>query len=619
MRRAIATVSMGGLLPAKLKAIAEAGFEGVELFETDVLAHDAPPESIAAMCADHGLEVMAFQPFRDFEGLPEPLRARAFERARRKLVLGRRLGAPRMLVCSSVHAESLGGIDRAAADLRALGEIAAEEGVEIGFEALAWGRHVSDYRDAWEVVRRADHPAVKVVLDSFHMLARRHPVDAIRAIPADRVGFVQVSDAPLMEMDVLQLSRHHRCFPGQGELDIPGFMAALGATGYEGWLSHEVFSDRFRMSDPARIAFDGERSLIHLTGRVRGAAPLPEPAEATGVAFLEFAVSEAEAGPLRALFHGMGFAPAGRHRTKAVERFAQGEINLVINAEADGFARSAYVTHGPCVAALGLWVEDAGRAMARAEALLAEPFSQSVGAGELEIPAIRGVGGALIHLLDRKGPLGAVWETEFESETGEAAPVGLSRIDHIAQSIPFESLESWRLFYAAILNFGRTRQVDVADPVGVVESQVLHSADRSVRIALNSSAARRTQSNRFIQEFFGAGVQHVAFATDDIFAAAAAMRAAGAPLLPIPANYHDDVEARFALAPDFAAKLREAGALYDEDAGGRYIQLYTGLFEERFFFEIVQRDGYEGYGAPNAPIRLAAQTRLNRDDAAPRR
>jgi 4-hydroxyphenylpyruvate dioxygenase len=620
MRTSIATVSMGGLLRDKLQAIAAAGFEGVELFETDVVASERSPEAIAALARDLGLEIAALQPLRDFEGMPGALRARALERARRRIELAVRLGAPRLLVCSSVHPAAEGGIDRAAEDFRALGEIAAGAGVAVGFEALAWGRHIRDWRDAWEVVRRADHPGVGLVLDAFHILAPGLPVEPIRAVPADRIAFVQVSDAPRIGMEVMQLSRHHRCFPGQGELDIAAFMAALGATGYDGWLSHEVFSDRFRMGSPRQVAADGERSLIALLGRGRDGRPLPARTEAEGVGWVEFAVGEAEAAELGRLFRAMGFAHAGRHRSKAVDRYAQGDINLVINTDPDGIARSHYLAHGPSVAALGLWVGDAARAMARAEALLATRHEQPVPPGELRIPAIRGVGGALVHFLDHATELARVWEVEFEpAGADDAAPAGLTRIDHIAQTIPFEELPSWRLFYAAVLGFERTPQVDVADPAGLVESQVLFSPGRAVQVVLNAAQGRQTQSSRFIDEFFGAGVQHVAFATDDIFATVDGMRAAGLALLPIPGNYHDDLEARFGLDAGLSGRLRAGGILYDEDEGGRYFQVYTGVVAERFFFEIVQRDGYCGFGAPNAPIRLAAQARLSRHPAVPRR
>lgn len=620
MRSSIATICMGGLLKDKLEAIAAAGFEGVELFEMDVTASDLTPEEIGAMVRDLGLEAIALQPFRDFEGMPEPLRSRTFERAKRKLDLANRIGAPRLLVCSNVSPQALGGADRAAEDFAALGDLAAEHDIDVGYEALAWGRYVSDYRDAWEIVRRADHPRIGVILDSFHILALGLPLNVIRSIPADRMTMVQVSDAPKMDISVLQLSRHYRCFPGQGELDLPGFMEALKATGYSGWLSHEVFSDRFRMSRPKPIAFDGERSLRYMTGKTRDGAPLPPVQQAHGVAFIEFAVDTADAATLAALFEAMGFQLAGRHRSKSVEWYAQGDINLVLNTEQTGFANAHWATHGPSVAAMGLWVDDAAKQLDRAEALLATSFRQPVAEGELEIPAIRGVGGSLIYMLDRGEELGSVWDTEFErTQTPPASqPVGLTGIDHVAQTVMVEEVESWRLYYAAIFGFDRTPHVDVADPAGLVESQVLFSPDRSVQFALNSSHGRLTQSNRFVSEYFGPGVQHIAFATADLCAAVERMHALGVSLLPIPENYYDDLAARFDLEPEFLDRLRALGVLYDEDENGRYLQVYTKVVADRFFFEIVEREGYRGFGAPNAPIRLAAQTRVARHPTLPK-
>lgn len=611
MRASIATVSMGGLLTEKFEAIADAGFEGVELFEADLLAHDGTPEDIAAMAGDLGLEIVALQPLRDFETMTGRYRERAFATAESRIDLARRLGAPRLLVCSNTSPHSVGGIDRAAADLRELGDLAEAAGIDIGYEALGWGQHVRDYRDAWEIVRRADHPRVGIVLDSFHIQAPGLPLGGIRAIPADRITLVQVSDAPLLSMDILQLSRHFRCFPGQGELDVTAFLEALGATGYDGWVSHEIFSDRFRMGQPARIAFDGARSMLHLTGREKGGGALPAPFAVEGVCFIEFSVSDEDATTLGALFRGMGFRLSGRHRSKAVARFTQGDVNLVINTEKSGFAHAHHLTHGASVAAIGLWVDDAHRATDRAEALLARTYRQPVAPGELEIPAIRGVGGSLLYFLDRHSDLADVWEIEFEPVEEGDADSGLERVDHIAQTIPFEELQSWRLFYSAVLGFERTPNVDVADPAGLVESQVLYSPDQSVRFALNASLARRTQTSQFIAEYFGAGVQHIAFATGDIVGSVRAMRAAGVALLAIPGNYYDDLGARFGLPPDEVAVLRELGILYDEDASGRYWQVYTAVIADRFFFEVVQRDGYLGFGAANAPIRLAAQTRLS--------
>jgi len=245
-------------------------------------------------------------------------------------------------------------------------------------------------------------------------------------------------------------------------------------------------------------------------------------------------------------------------------------------------------------------------------------FRQAVGPGELDIPAIRGLGGSLVYFTDSASDLGRVWEIEFEPVA--PAPAGpLTRIDHLAQSMSPDEMLTWRLWYLSLFDFEATPTVDVVDPAGIVESVALQDEGRAVRICLNASASGRTQSSRFLEEFFGAGMQHIAFATNDIFAAAGAMRDAGLDLLPIPDNYYDDLEARLGLAPELTGRLRLFGILYDEDERGRYFQLYTGAFQDRFFFEIVQRDGYAGFGAANAPIRLAAQARLARRPTMPRR
>src|SRR5665213_7339 len=191
MQTSIATVSLAGGLAEKLEATAAAGFTGVEIFESDLLSFNGSPKDVARMMADLGLRIVTFQPFRDFEGMPEPQRSRTFARAERKFDLMAELGCDLLMVCSNVSPDALGGIDRAAADFHELGERAQKRGMRVAFEALAWGRHVNDYRDAWEIVRRADHPAVGLVLDSFHTLARGTDLGAMRAIPRDRIFLVQ--------------------------------------------------------------------------------------------------------------------------------------------------------------------------------------------------------------------------------------------------------------------------------------------------------------------------------------------------------------------------------------------------------------------------------------------
>ncbi len=277
--------------------------------------------------------------------------------------------------------------------------------------------------------------------------------------------------------------------------------------------------------------------------------------------------------------------------------------------------------HGTSVCAIGLWVADAAATMARARALGASVFEQPVGPDELTIPAIRGVGGGVIYFIDQTPDLAAVWETEFipVEDDSAATPAGLTGIDHIAQTMPYDEMLSWILFYTSIFRTGKSPMLDIIDPSGVVRSQAIESEDGQLRLTLNGAENARTLAGRFIAQNFGSSVQHLAFATGDIFAAAEALAENGFETLRISQNYFDDVEARFGLDPDFADRLRAANVLYDRDDHGEYFQLYSPNFGEGFFFEIIERrGGYRGYGAPNALFRIAAQKRHLRPAGLPR-
>lgn len=616
MKTSIATVSISGDLKEKLQAIAAAGFDGVEIFENDFLTYGASAADVGRMVRDHGLEITLFQPFRDFEGMPELQRTRNLERARRKFELMNSLGADLMLVCSNVSPAALGGVDRAAADFNALGELAAAAGVRVGFEALAWGRHVFDHRDAWEVVRRADHENIGLILDSFHTLSRKIDPDSIRSIPGDRIFIVQLADAPLIDMDLLYWSRHFRNMPGEGDLPVVDFMRAVAATGYSGPLSLEIFNDQFRGGSPKAISVDGRRSLVYLMDQVSRleadiaieVPSMPDRIEVSGVAFIEFAADEAEARELSDLLLAMGFQRVGRHRSKAVFVYRQGDINIVINTETDGLAHSSYVTHGTSAYALGLKVADATATVARARALGAQTFEQPVAEGELQIPAIRGVGGGVIYFLDDRSELAKVWELEFMPEMPTGRTAGLASIDHVAQTMNYDEMLTWVLFYRSIFATRKSSVVDVADPSGLVRSQVVENERGSLRLTLNGAENSRTLAGHFVTNTFGSSIQHLAFASSDIFATAETMRASGLEVLEISANYYGDLDARLGLDPNFVAQLKAQNILYDRDANGEFFQFYSQTFGEGFFFEILERrGGYAGYGAPNAPFRIAAQ------------
>lgn len=628
MKTGIATVSISGTLEEKIEAIAAAGFSGIEIFEQDFIADARSPREVAALIRDAGLEVMLFQPFRDFEGLPAPLRARAFDRAERKFDLMQELGCNLMLVCSSVHPEALGGIDRAAQDFAELGERAAKRGLRVGYEALAWGRHVNDHRDAWEVVRRTDHPAVGLILDSFHTYARRIDADTIRRIPGNKIFFVQLADAPAIEMDLLYWSRHFRNMPGEGDLDITGFMRAVMATGYAGPISLEIFNDQFRGGPSRTIARDGYRALIALMDDVRRAEPdvridlptLPARTRVDGTEFIEFATQGEERASLERLLATLGFRRTASHVSKALTIWEQGGIRIVLNSETSGHAHSAWLARGTSVCDLGLGVSSAAETMARAQALGAEPFRQPLGPGQRDIPAIRGLGGSVLHFLDRSSGLADVWSVEFEAKGDDAlAEVGLTHVDHVAQTMGYDEMLSWSLFYTTLFDMGKTPMVDVIDPDGLVRSQALCTPDGRFRITLNGAETHRTLAGGFLADSFGASVQHVALATDDIFSTAEALKKSGFSALPIPGNYYADLATRFDLDAALVMRMKAENILYDNDGSSEFFQLYSRPFAGGMFFEVLQRrGGYTGFGAANAPFRIAAQKRLMPPKGMPR-
>ncbi|MDA0173910.1 TIM barrel protein [Solirubrobacter taibaiensis] len=567
MKRSIATVCLSGTLDEKLDAASSAGFDGIELFEADLINSPLSPSQVRGLAEDLGLSIDLYQPFRDFEAMPEP----DFRRAEAKFDVMEALGAPTMLVCSNVSPHAIDDDALAAAQLHELASRAHARGLKIAYEALAWGRHVSEYDHAWRIVEQADHPALGTCLDSFHILSRGTSLDTIDAIPGEKIFFLQLADAPYLRMDVLQWSRHYRCFPGQGALDVAGFVQRVLATGYSGPLSLEVFNDVFRQADPCRTAVDAMRSLIVLQDA------LPEPAKLDGFAFVELAVDSPET---EDLLRAMGFAHVGPHRTKPVQLFEHGDIRVVLNHEGSD----------PEVVAIAVASADPDASAARAEALLAHRVERRRGTGEADLTAVAAPDGTAVFFC------GPDWINDF-LPTGEGGGEGvpIERIDHITLAQPFEAFDEAGLFYRSVLDLQPSDAAEFAAPDGLVRSRAYASGD--VRVVLNVPALASTRDRTELQ--------HVAFSCADALATARAMRERGVPLLAVPENYYDDLEARLEID---TAPLRELGVLYDRTPEGELLHFYTARLGGRVFFEVLERrGGYRGYGALNSPVRMAAQ------------
>lgn len=637
MRRSIATVCLSGTLEEKLEAIASARFDAVEIFENDFINHHGSAADVRRMCHDLGLGIDLYQPFRDFEGVSDEQFRRNLDRVERKFDLMEELGAPLLLVCSNVSPTAIADPTHSAAQLHELAERAARRNLAIGFEALAWGRHVRHYEQAWQIVKAADHPHLGIVLDSFHMLSLGDDPAGITAIPGDKIAFVQLADAPVKHMDVLQWSRHYRCFPGQGNFDLTTFMEKLLLTGYAGPLSLEVFNDHFRAAPTRPTAIDAYRSLLYLEEAVRDrlAQPADNPTlsaarQATanrlelftppplpaldGLAFIEFAVDTEAERALAQVLAALGFRRAGKHRSKAVTLYRQGEIDIILNAEPSSFARSHFLQHGPSICALGIATEDNLRALNRATAYGCPRFEGRIGPNELKIPAVRAPDGSLIYFVPSSHGSKRLFEIDFllEDETGPTAAVTeLNSVDHIALGLSQLRQDAWVLFYRTVLGAQPGESMDLVDPYGLISTRGVATADRKLRFVLNVSESDSTHTARTMSQLAGASVHHISFGCADIFATVKKMRDRGVSFIPISPNYYLDLPTRFALDDGFVAQLQALGILYDRSEDGEYLHVYTTIFADRFFFEIVQRvGGYDGYGEANAPARMVSHMRI---------
>lgn len=593
---------------------AAAGFDGIEVFEPDLVVSPSSPEQIRELATGLGLSLDLYQPLRDGvevapEALPDSLR-----RLRAKCELMNRLGTTVLLVCSNVATAVLDD-DRAIAEqLRAAGDIADEYGIDLAYEALAWGAHVNDWRRAHRIVELADHPRVGTCLDSFHILSRGDDVTGVETLDPRRIFFVQLADAPLLQQDVLSWSRHHRVFPGEGDFDLVDLLWRLHECGYAGPVSLEISNDSFRQADVHRTAVDGLRSLRWLEDRtadvVRDAGgdpgrppleltDLPSPQPPRSWDFLELRTREL--GRVTRLLHQLGFALAGHHRSKdTVQAWVQGPVRIVVSED-------PRATEQPTrLAALGFQVADPDVAAQRAERLLAPAVDRPQRPDETVLHGVVAPDGTEIFF-GPHGPDGVppgLGEFGADPE-GAASSALILGVDHVNLAQPWQHYDEAVLFLTSLLDLHPTTAQEVAGPSGLVRSQVMRSEGDTVRIPLNVAPTAAEQG-----AFTGAAYpEHIALACSDIVAVARRARRRGMQFLPVPQNYYEDLVARMDLSEEFVEELRDHGLLYDRDEHGEFLHFYTATLGEVFVEVVERRGGYRGFGAPNAPVRLAAQYR----------
>lgn len=614
MRRGIATVTLSGTLVEKLEAIARARFDCVEIFENDLLFHLGSPREIRDICNNLGLGIDLYQPFRDFETTNEQQFKNNLERAERKFDVMGELGAPLVLVCSNTSDNAPKSPNQTADQLAQLAERAAKRHLKIGYEALCWGKQVNRFDQAYDIVEKANHPHLGLIVDSFHTLALPDDWSGLEKVRGEKIFFVQLADAPRLGMNVLPLSRHHRVLPFQGDFDVTGFLAAVLKSGYHGTISLEIFNDNFRSAPARETAMDAMRSLLFLeesvkkTGQFKRATlfePPPQPI-LNRFSFVEFAVDDSSKASLKNYFNAFGFEKMGNHKSKNVSLWGAGTSRFVMNSQQDSFASSYHLIHGASVCAMAIECDDALSALTRAESFGLSRYAGRVGPNEHDIPSVRANDGSLIYFTDLQETKTAHFESDFKIESPPQSTL-VGDIDHIAIALPEGQMESWILSYRLLLGLKPEEQHALADPLGLVFSRAMSNHTRTIRMPLNISESAKTATSRSVQTFLGAGVHHLALKSNDIFQLARELKAKNAPVLPIPDNYYDDLSARFLLDNALIEDMKTLNILYDKDDKGEFYHIYGVPFEGRFFFEFVERkQGYDGYGAANAPMRMAA-------------
>jgi 4-hydroxyphenylpyruvate dioxygenase len=323
-----------------------------------------------------------------------------------------------------------------------------------------------------------------------------------------------------------------------------------------------------------------------------------------GFEFVEYTSREPRT--LGRLFENMGFTAVARHRSKNVLRYQQGDINFILNEEPAGQPAEFRGLHGPSINAMAFRVRDAAKALHLAVQRGAKEVKGSIGPSELNIPAIEGIGGSLLYLVDRYGAQG-IYDVDFvaipgAAERERANSAGLTYIDHLTHNVQRGNMKSWADFYERIFNFREIRYFDIEGKVTGLFSKAMTSPDGKIRIPLNESQDDRSQIEEYLRAFNGEGIQHVALGTSDIYASVDRMRARGVLFQDTPETYYQAVDARVPGHGEDLQRMRERGILLDgapTQGQGLLLQIFTQNVIGPCFFEIIQRKGNEGFGEGN--------------------
>jgi 4-hydroxyphenylpyruvate dioxygenase len=343
---------------------------------------------------------------------------------------------------------------------------------------------------------------------------------------------------------------------------------------------------------------------MNVQARPQGGDLFDNPLGTDGFEFVEFTAPEPER--LKGLFELMGFTAIGKHRSKNVLHFRQGDINFILNMEPAGQPAAFRDIHGPSANAMAFRVRDAAKALKLAVERGATPVSGPVGPMELNIPAIEGIGGSNLYLVDRYGAQ-EIYDVDFVEIPGAKAAMagasrGLTYIDHLTHNVHRGNMAIWADFYERIFNFREIRYFDIEGQQTGLFSKAMTSPDGKIRIPLNESQDEHSQIEEFLREYHGEGIQHVALGTDDIFGSVEAMREAGVVFQDTPETYYEQLDGRVPGHGENLQRLRADKILLDgapTEGQGLLLQIFTENMIGPIFFELIQRKGNEGFGEGN--------------------
>jgi 4-hydroxyphenylpyruvate dioxygenase len=338
-------------------------------------------------------------------------------------------------------------------------------------------------------------------------------------------------------------------------------------------------------------------------------ATTANPMGTDGFEFIEYTAPNPEL--LGALFEQLGFTLVARHRSKDVVLYRQGGVNFIVNREPDSFAQSFARVHGPSACAFAIRVKNAAKAYQRALELGAKPHHGPVGPMELNIPAIQGIGGSLIYLVDRYPGNGGnltIYDVDFVPVEGvpqQPAGAGLLEVDHLTHNVYVGRMDVWAKFYEKLFNFREIRYFDIKGKKTGLTSRALTSPCGKIRIPINEPSDTKSQIQEYLDAYAGEGIQHIALSTADIFATVEGLRAKAVRFLDTPDSYYDRVNARVKEHGEDLERLRANRILIDGEGvdkdhhEDKLLQIFTDTVIGPIFFEIIQRKGNQGFGEGN--------------------